>query len=188
MTVLLAIFMSIGNFAGAYFTVVLAFHAFNSLGLRYRQSAWVGVLVVGIGWSLSLALSLAPLAPSFAAKSVSMYGPGNLTCGIQSTLPKAVFLHHLLPVRIKLAIGYGSMTERCHKIFIAALFSAILYSLIYLVFRGSLGFKGGLSINLGSVARWSGPVGNPEEYHRFVLAICQSMLWYVSQIFLEVPR
>jgi hypothetical protein len=90
--------MSIGNFSGAYFTVALAVHTFNSLGLRYRQSAWVGILVVGVGWGLSLAFSLAPLSPSFAVKSVSMYGPGNLTCGVQSTRPTVLFLHHLLPV------------------------------------------------------------------------------------------
>jgi hypothetical protein len=54
--------------------------------------------------------------------------------------------------------------------------SAVLYSLIYLVLRGTLVIMGGLKIHLDPQQRWSGHHMS-EEYHRFMRAIARSMLW-----------
>jgi hypothetical protein len=89
--------MSMGNIAGAYFTVAIAIHTFNSLVLRFRQSAWIGILVISIGWAVALSVSLIPLSP--ALEQGSMYGPGDLTCGVRSIHLQALFYHHLFPVR-----------------------------------------------------------------------------------------
>ena len=97
---IIAIFMSMGNISGAYFTVALSVHTFNSLVLQFRQSGWLGVLIIGCGWVFALVLALIPLSPTFASKSSAMYGPGEVSCGIQSMYPQILFYHHLLPVSI----------------------------------------------------------------------------------------
>lgn len=61
------------------------------------------------------------------------------------------------------------------QIFIASLLSAFLYSLIYLVLRGSLKIKGGIRLTLDPNARWD---GNTESYQRFIARVAKSMLWY----------
>jgi hypothetical protein len=54
--------------------------------------------------------------------------------------------------------------------------SALLYSLIFLVLRGTLVIRGGLKFSLDPNERWS---GNVQNYHRFVARIARSMLWFV---------
>jgi hypothetical protein len=93
-----AVFMAMGNTSTAYFTVAIAVHSFTSLVLRYRHSDWVGLLAILVGLGLALATSLFPL--SRGVENGEMYGPGDFTCGVQSIFPKALFYHHLLPVRI----------------------------------------------------------------------------------------
>jgi hypothetical protein len=97
---IIAIFMSMGNISGAYFTVALSVHTFNSLVLQFRQSGCVGFLIIGCGWVLALVLALIPLSPALASKSPAMYGPGEVSCGIQSMYSQILFYHHLLPVSI----------------------------------------------------------------------------------------
>jgi hypothetical protein len=92
--------MSMGNISGAYFTVALSVHTFNSLVLQFRQSGCVGFLIIGCGWVLALVLALIPLSPALASKSPAMYGPGEVSCGIQSMYSQILFYHHLLPVSI----------------------------------------------------------------------------------------
>ena len=70
--------------------------------------------------------------------------------------------------------------SKCQQIFVAAVISAVIYSLIYLVLRGTLVIKGGLKLNLDPHLRWNGRYAS-EEYHRFIHAIAKSMLWYVQQ-------
>ena len=175
-----AFFMSMGNIGVAYFTIALAVHTFNTLVLRYRQSAWIGVPVIIVGWGIALAFSLVPLLPSIAVKKIVMYGPGEVTCGVQSVYAKEFFYHHILPVCTKLVVCRDCMADQILKIFITSLLSAILYSLIFLVLRGSLVFKGGVKINLNPAMRSRSGTSNVEEYHNFVLSIGKSMLWYVS--------
>jgi hypothetical protein len=163
-----AIFMSMGNIAGAYFTVAIAIHTFNSLVLRFRQSAWIGILVISIGWAVALSVSLIPLSP--ALEQGSMYGPGDLTCGVRSIHLQALFYHHLFPILL------------------ASILSAVLYSLIFLVLRGTLVLRGGVKINLNPDRRWTGELDNLQRYHRFVQAIAKSMLWYpIAYIVLLLP-
>ncbi|KAK0204679.1 hypothetical protein DFS33DRAFT_678920 [Desarmillaria ectypa] len=72
--------------------------------------------------------------------------------------PTPQFLLHLLPI------------------FIASFFSAVLYSLIFLVLRGTLVIKGGVKLSLNPSERWSDKSG--ESYHRFIAGVARSMLWY----------
>lgn len=48
--------MQIGNIATAYFTVAIAFHTFNSLVLKKRQSIYVYGPTIILGWTASLAV------------------------------------------------------------------------------------------------------------------------------------
>lgn len=74
-----------------------------------------------------------------------------------------------------------SLTE--WQIFITSILSALVYSLIFLVLRGTLVIRGGLKFSLDPSERWGGSVQN---YHRFVARIARSMLWYVIFAFCTV--
>jgi hypothetical protein len=160
-----AVFMSIGNTSTAYFTVAIAVHSFNSLVLRYRQSTWAGLAIILVGWTFALSISFAPLSPLL--EKGAMYGPGDLTCGVQSIYIKALFYHHLLPI------------------FLASMLSVILYSLAFLVLRGTLIIRGGIRLNFDPNHRWDADVDDIQGYF---LAIAKSMLWYpVAYVALLLP-
>ncbi|KAJ3900650.1 hypothetical protein F5879DRAFT_402468 [Lentinula edodes] len=130
--------MQVGNIATAYFTVAIAFHTFNSLVLRKRQSIYVYGPTILLGWVVSLVLGLA--------------------CGVRASLKMQLFFFHLLPI------------------FLAAVLSAILYTLIFLVLRGFIAIKGGVRVTSDST------------YQQFVTSIARSMLWYpAAYILLLVP-
>ncbi|KAJ6570179.1 hypothetical protein DFH09DRAFT_423681 [Mycena vulgaris] len=77
-----AIVMQVANFAGAYFTVAIGVHTFNSLVLARRQSAWICGITIAVGWIVSGVLAAAPTlydSPAF---------------------PKSMFFFHLLPIFI----------------------------------------------------------------------------------------
>ncbi|KAJ3930665.1 MAG: hypothetical protein NXY57DRAFT_1011057 [Lentinula lateritia] len=163
--------MQVGNIATAYFTVAIAFHTFNSLVLRKRQSiyvygptillGWVVSLVLGEHWldlrysiSLHLMLGFLPLISNLGP----VYGPSGLACGVRASLKMQLFFFHLLPI------------------FLAAVLSAILYTLIFLVLRGFIAIKGGVRVTSDST------------YQQFVTSIARSMLWYpAAYILLLVP-
>lgn len=65
------------------------------------------------------------------------------------------------------------------QIFLAATISVVLFSLIFLVLRGTLALQGGVKLKLYPHQRLSGHVGTYEEYYRFIGAITRSMLWWV---------
>lgn len=46
--------MQLGDFAGAYFSCVLAIHVYCAAVLQKRRPRWLCVTVVIIGWSVSL--------------------------------------------------------------------------------------------------------------------------------------
>ncbi|KAG5653391.1 hypothetical protein H0H81_000778 [Sphagnurus paluster] len=72
------------------------------------------------------------------------------------------------------------------QIFIASVVSAILYSLIFLVLRGTLNIKGGIKLTLDPYERKA--AGASENYHRFVARIARSMLWYpIAYVILLIP-
>lgn len=68
------------------------------------------------------------------------------------------------------------MSDVRDKIFIASILSAVLYSIIFLVLRGTLVIKGGLKLTLDPNERWGGHVGI--NYHHFIASIARSMLWW----------
>ncbi|KAK7454478.1 hypothetical protein VKT23_011234 [Stygiomarasmius scandens] len=144
--------MQFGNIAAAYFTVAIAVHTFNSLVLRKRQSAFIYAPAIALGWTLAAIVSLLPLITS--KSNGPLYGVSGLSCGVKATFPRQMFFFHLLPI------------------FVAAVFSAILYSLIFLVLRGSLAFRGGVKFSLNPSER------SGDHYQRFVAGIAKSMLWY----------
>ncbi|KAE9408361.1 hypothetical protein BT96DRAFT_697144 [Gymnopus androsaceus JB14] len=151
--------MQIGNIATAYFTVAIAIHTFNSLVLRKRQSICVYGPTIIIGWLTSLAVAFVPLLPQMGP----LYGPSALACGVRPTFPWHLFFFHLLPI------------------FVGAVISAVLYTLIFLVLHGTITIKG-----LSPEDHRSDRSGSP--YQRFVASIARSMLWYpAAYILLLVP-
>jgi hypothetical protein len=62
------------------------------------------------------------------------------------------------------------------QIFLASVFSAVLYSVIFLVLRGTVSIKGGVALTLNPKERRVFGKAT-ENYHRFVARIARSMLW-----------
>ncbi|GLB40499.1 hypothetical protein LshimejAT787_0803700 [Lyophyllum shimeji] len=164
-----AILMQIGNWSTAYFTVTIAVHTFNSLVLKRRQSVLLAGSVISIGWISAGILAAGPFVDPSRYKFGPGYGADGLSCGVRSVYLKAQFFFHLLPI------------------FLASIMSAILYSLIFLVLRGTLNIRGGIKLTLDPQERWvAGKV--VEHYPRFVARIARNMLWYpVAYIALLVP-
>ncbi|TFK72979.1 hypothetical protein BDN72DRAFT_894414 [Pluteus cervinus] len=155
------------NWAAGYFTVTIAVHTFNSLVLRVRQSVLVCVVTITTGWFLSLSMALVPFILS--KQDGLMYGADGFSCGVRHAFPQDEFFFHLLPI------------------FIASILSAILYSIVFLVLRGTLVIRGGLKLTLDPQERWSAG-GVSANYHRFVARIARSMLWYpIAYIALLIP-
>lgn len=152
--------MQVGNIATAYFTVAIAIHTFNSLVLRKRQSIRVYGPTIILGWAVSLVVALVPLIPQMGP----VYGPSALACGVRPSFPWHLFFFHLLPI------------------FVAAVISVILYTLIFLVLRGTLVIKG-----LRAAEDHRSNHSN-SSYQQFVANIAQSMLWYpAAYILFLVP-
>lgn len=116
--------MQVGNIATAYFTVAIAFHTFNSLVLRKRQSiyvygptillGWVVSLVLGEHWldlrysiSLHLMLGFLPLISNLGP----VYGPSGLACGVRASLKMQLFFFHLLPVSPSVLVVIKRQTQ-----------------------------------------------------------------------------
>lgn len=51
---ILAFFMQTGNWASAYFTVAIAIHTLNSLVLKKRQSIFISLPTMIIGWTIAV--------------------------------------------------------------------------------------------------------------------------------------
>ena len=63
------------------------------------------------------------------------------------------------------------------KIFVASLVAVVFYSLVFLIIRGTLAFRGGLKFNLDLESRRSTMYCNTES-PKFIAALARSMLWY----------
>lgn len=163
-----AVLMQFGTFSTAFFTVSIAVHTFKTLVLRKRQSKLIAWITITIGWVYSGLLVALPFTYRKAFKFGAVYGPDYLSCGVRSIYLKTQFSFHLLPI------------------FIASILSAILYPLTFLVLRGTLTIKGGIKLILDPNERNAGTLG--QNYHRFVIRVAKSMLWYpVAYIALLVP-
>jgi hypothetical protein len=53
----------------------------------------------------------------------------------------------------------------------------VLYSLIFLVLRGTLRIKGGIKLTLNPNERWINREDPEVNYHRFIARIAKNMLW-----------
>jgi hypothetical protein len=163
-----ATIMQIGNFSTGYFTAAIAVHTFNSLILRMRQSFVIWSTTIATGWILATLVGVAPLW--IHRQEGYVYGPNGLGCGVRQVYPKLQFIFHILPILL------------------ASLVGTILYSLIFLVLRGTLEFKRGIKITLNPNERWNNSEGLGENYHRFVARVAKSMLWYpVAYVALLIP-
>lgn len=160
-----AITMQIGNVAAAYFTVAISVHTFVTLVLRVRQSVSVTAAVLILGWIIA---SVVGILPQIRA---SVYGASGIMCAVKPDMAKSQFLVHLLPI------------------YLAAMLSTIMYSLIFLVLRGTLVVRGGFKLELDPDRRISrSNLIEEESYHQFVVAIAKSILWFpVAYVLLLVP-
>jgi len=161
------IIMQLGNFTSAYFTIVLAVHTFLTLVLRKRQSVVLFGTFATVGWIGAAVIAFSPLY--YPEPFGPLYGTSGIGCGIRGVYPREQFLFHLLPI------------------FATSVVSVILYSLIFLVLRGTLAIRGGLRLNLGPRVS-DNRMDTGGEYHRFVADISRSMLWFpVAYIVLLIP-
>ncbi|KIY66534.1 hypothetical protein CYLTODRAFT_455276 [Cylindrobasidium torrendii FP15055 ss-10] len=163
-----AMLMQFGNAATAFFTVTIAVHTFTSLVLRRRQSPMVYSIVISFGWVFSAFFAALPLL--FAQPRGPIYGQYQQSCGVRPPYPTLQFLLHILPVLI------------------AAFGSATLYSLIFLVLRGTLVVKGGVKLALNPAERQIQSDDKDETYRIFITGVARSMLWFpIAYITLLVP-
>ncbi|KAL0954663.1 hypothetical protein HGRIS_003614 [Hohenbuehelia grisea] len=161
------IIMQLGNFTSAYFTIVLAVHTFLALVLRKKQSLVLFGIFSTVGWIGAAIIAFSPLY--YSETLGPFYGTSGIGCGIRAVYPQQQFLFHLLPI------------------FATSVISAILYSLVFLVLRGTLAIRGGLRLSLGP-RTFDPRMDTGEEYHRFVAAISRSMLWFpIAYIVLLMP-
>lgn len=158
--------MQMATWSGGYFTVSIAIHTFNSLVLKRNQSALVSRCAMTVGWGLSALMASLPFI--LPKPDGDIYGPEGLMCTIRSVYPKHQFFLHLLPI------------------FIASILSAIFYSIIFLVLRGTISIRGGIKLTLDPNQRLANV--DRDGYHRFIARIARSMIWYpIAYVALLVP-
>jgi len=63
------------------------------------------------------------------------------------------------------------------QVFLASLLSAIVYSLVFLILRGTITINGGLRFQLDPERRLRLRNQSFEEYQRFVYLVARTMLW-----------
>jgi len=63
------------------------------------------------------------------------------------------------------------------KLFLASFLSAIVYSLIFLVLRGTIGINAGLKLHIHPERRLRPRNETFEEYQRSVYLVARTMLW-----------
>ncbi|KAI9512974.1 hypothetical protein F5148DRAFT_560840 [Russula earlei] len=148
----------IGQFGTFFFVVTMGIHTFNTLVLRNRPPQWLGIVIIIIACVSSLLIGLAPMSMS-SHVSGPLYSIDSFTCTISKSYPVPHMLLHFLPL------------------FLASLLSVTVYSLIFLMLRGTLVINGGLRIHLDPERRLRVHNGTFEEYQRFVYSVARTMLW-----------
>jgi len=63
------------------------------------------------------------------------------------------------------------------KLFLASFLSVVVYSLIFLMLRGTIIFNAGLKIHIYPEQRLRPRNETYEEYQRFVYSVARKMLW-----------
>ncbi|KAJ2916631.1 hypothetical protein MD484_g3819, partial [Candolleomyces efflorescens] len=160
-----AVLTQIGTWSSGYFTVTIAIHTFMSLVLKRGQSLLLSRCAMAFGWILAGVIAGLPF---FLSKpNGAIYGPDGLMCGIRSAYAQLRFFLHLLPILV------------------ASVLSAIFYSVIFLVLRGTIVLQGGIRLSLDPTERWN---GSDDSYNRFLARVARSMVWYpVAYVALLVP-
>ncbi|EJD06731.1 uncharacterized protein FOMMEDRAFT_66167, partial [Fomitiporia mediterranea MF3/22] len=153
--------IQIGDFAGAYFTAVIAMHTFSSLVLHKRYSAWWVVFGVALGWGSAVALGTA-LSTISTSKHGPFFNQVGMWCAISSGYTVEQFVAYYLPIVI------------------SAFVTSALYAIIYLCLRGTLVIGDGIKLNLSpeNVQGWVARLNGREEYRHFLGAIIRSLLWF----------
>lgn len=163
-----AVLTGMGGFGSAYFIVAMGVHTFNTLVLRHRQPNWLIAAFLMLGLIGMIAIGVGPSSAS-NIKSGPVYSSAGAMCAITEYYPILRLILRLLPM------------------FTAALLSTVIYSLIFLILRGTLVINGGLRLNLDAPSRWT-THDSVEGYQRFLNSIARSMLWFpVAFVLFLVP-
>lgn len=157
----------LGEFGSAFFVVAMGLHTFNTLVLHNRQPQWVGPLVVALGWAGALGISATPITMTDRAGG-PLYNVGHLSCGFSRMSPVAHMILFFLPM------------------FLGSLLSAFVYSLIFLVLRGTITINGGLRFQLDPENRLRLRNQTFEEYQRFIYSVARTMLWLPTTFILTL--
>ena len=80
-----------------------------------------------------------------------------------------------LPVRVRVIPNCRVLMIQ--QVFLASLLSAIVYSLVFLILRGTITINGGLRFQLDPERRLRLRNQSFEEYQRFVYLVARTMLW-----------
>jgi hypothetical protein len=154
--------------------------AWNCRDLRrldiFASDRYVHVLADHFKFLRRSRLGLAPLTIS-SSTSGSLYNINDFTCGISKSYQVAYMLLYFLPVRTPLGLGRPLYVLTIPKLFLASLLSALVYSLIFLMLRGTLVINGGLKIQIGPESRLRVRDRTFQGYQRFVHTVAQKMLW-----------
>ncbi|KZT29646.1 hypothetical protein NEOLEDRAFT_460954 [Neolentinus lepideus HHB14362 ss-1] len=154
-----AAFEQVGNFATSYFMISIAVHGFNGLVRRRRFPLWACTLYMFVGWTSSIVIGV--IAPRLSRLHYGpVYGSDGYACSITLEYPLLEFVFQLLPI------------------IVTALVSAILFAVMFLILRGTVQVRSGISFNLNRNFRWTGVGTDSEEYQRFIGAIVRTMLLY----------
>lgn len=149
----------IGDTATAFFAAAIAVHTFCTLALRNKLPGWLCALTIGSGWILTVTGGVVPAQLSPVPAPGPVYGSDGSFCGISLQYPLLQTLIHLVPI------------------FIASLIAVVFYSVVYLIIRGTLSFKRGVTFTLDPETRWNSQNG-PSDYQKFVGQIAKSMLLF----------
>jgi hypothetical protein len=106
-----------------------------------------------------------------------LYNIDGFACGISMSYQVAHMLLYFLPVRSLPTFPNRHVLTAWTKLFLASLLSAIVYSLIFLILRGTLAINGGLRIQFDPERRLRPHNGTYEEYQRFIYSVARTMLW-----------
>lgn len=154
----------LGNWSTAYFTVAIAVHTFNSLVLRVRQSGIICNVTMVVGWVIAFVAGVVPVVIR-----PSQYGPSLVTCDFLPAFGRTKFLLHVLPILISSILSTG------------------MYSVTFLVLRGTLSLKGGIRFTVNPSERRSTIQTDP-SYHHIFERVAGAMIWFpIAYTTLLVP-
>ena len=182
--------MQIGNFSSAYFTNAIAVHTFNSLVIRRRQSVIVCRSTIAIGWvwaglmgKLYSCIATKDLMKSqLALHSWSMHPTEMFTALMDLPVEFVQFIPSCSSFStccpwVLVALYFSHSNPQSSQILIASTLGTVLYSLIFLVLRGTLKIRSGIKLTLNPNERWTNSEDLEVNYHRFIARIAKSMLW-----------